>query len=171
MLIIRDPELIKLMAIRDFEHFSHHRNAFLKDDTKESHIFGSSLFFLKNAKWKDMRHTLTPAFTGSKLRNMVGLMNDVAQRVPKYLMEEHKKSGTEGVELDLKDFAKRFTSDVIATTAFGLQVNSFADTENEFYVTGKKLTSFSFWQNVKYVLITNFGWLCKVRKDNSFFVM
>ncbi|XP_013101419.2 probable cytochrome P450 9f2 [Stomoxys calcitrans] len=170
LLLIRDPELIKLMAIRDFEHFPNHRNAFLKDDAHESHIFGSSLFFLQNAKWKEMRNTLSPAFTGSKLRNTFLLMNEVGQQIGVYLDGEIAKKCDHmgGMDLNLKDLAKRFTSDVIATTAFGVQVNSFSEADNEFYTMGKKMTSFTFWQNIKFVLISNFGKLCKLLNIDLF---
>ncbi|XP_075148978.1 putative cytochrome P450 9f2 [Haematobia irritans] len=175
--LIRDPELLKLISCGDFEYFPNRRNAFVKDDTKESHIFGSSLFFLQNAKWKDMRNTLTPAFTGSKLRNTFALMIEVAQQTSDYLQKQiqakscpmsQQEINEESIELDLKDFAKRFTTDVIASTAFGLNVNSFINTENEFYTMGKKLTTFSFWQNIKFVLITNFGWISKLLKIDLF---
>lgn len=159
--LIRDPELIKQITVTDSDHFVNHRNAFLKDDTKESDMFGSSLVFLKNAKWKEMRNTLTPAFTGSKLRQSFLLMNQVAQQACRHLKEEIGAS-REGIELDVKDFAKRYTNDLIATVAFGLQVDSFKDKNNEFYKMGKGMTTFTFWQNIKFVLNSNFNRLCKV---------
>ncbi|TMW40868.1 hypothetical protein DOY81_014052, partial [Sarcophaga bullata] len=69
---LRDPEVVKQIAIKDFDHFVNHRNTFSdEDDTDHSkNLFGASLFLMKDNKWKDMRSTLSPAFTGSKMRQM-----------------------------------------------------------------------------------------------------
>lgn len=62
---IRDPELLKQMAVKDFDHFEDHRSFV---DEKADVMFGNSLVSLKGSKWRDMRATLSPAFTGSKMR-------------------------------------------------------------------------------------------------------
>lgn len=46
-------------------------------------------------------------------------------------------------EIDCKGFFTRYTCDVIASTAFGIQVDSLKDQNNEFYSTAKKLSDFS----------------------------
>lgn len=48
----------------------------------------------------------------------------------------------EKINIEMKDFSSRYTTDVIATCAFGLKVNSFAQPENEFYLNGKSLLNF-----------------------------
>ncbi|XP_053974933.1 cytochrome P450 9e2-like, partial [Hylaeus volcanicus] len=44
--------------------------------------------------------------------------------------------------LELKDVFTRYTNDVIATCAFGVEVDSLADRDNAFYLNGKKATNF-----------------------------
>lgn len=44
--------------------------------------------------------------------------------------------------LELKEFYTRYTNDVIATTAFGLKVDSLKQPTNEFYMMGQDATSF-----------------------------
>jgi cytochrome P450 family 9 len=44
--------------------------------------------------------------------------------------------------LELKEFYTRFTNDVIATTAFGLKVDSLKQPTNEFYMMGQGATNF-----------------------------
>ncbi|KAI8046838.1 hypothetical protein M5D96_003052 [Drosophila gunungcola] len=80
-------------------------------------------------------------------------------------------------DMDMKDYCTRFTNDVIASTAFGLQVNSFKDRENTFYQMGKKLTTFSFLQNIKFMLffaLKNLNKILKVeifdKKSTQYFV-
>lgn len=52
---IRDPELIRQISIKDFDHFVNHRSKF---DENVDRLFGRSLFILRDQKWRDMRSTL-----------------------------------------------------------------------------------------------------------------
>lgn len=162
--MVRDPDLIKQITIKDFDHFINHRNVFgtaSDDDPHDmSNLFGSSLFSMRDARWKDMRSTLSPAFTGSKMRQMFSLMNQVAKEAVDCL--ERDEHIDQGIELDLKDYCTRFTNDVIASTAFGLQVNSFKERENTFYLMGKKLTTFTFLQNIKFLVFFSLKKFTKV---------
>jgi hypothetical protein len=45
--------------------------------------------------------------------------------------------------LELREFYTRFTNDVIATTAFGLGVDSLKHPTNEFYMMGQGANNFS----------------------------
>jgi cytochrome P450 family 9 len=47
------------------------------------------------------------------------------------------------LSLDVKDLFSKFTNDVIATTAFGIQCNSLQNPDNEFYRMGKEFFRFS----------------------------
>jgi len=161
--MIRDPELLKQITIKDFDHFVNHRNLFGVDNDDPhcmNNLLGSSLFFLRDARWKDMRSSLSPAFTGSKMRQMFQLMDLVANEAVQCLKRD--QISKDGFELDMKDYITRFTTDVIASTAFGLQVNSFKDRENTFYMSGKQLTDFSAWTNFKFFLFTSSKSLFKV---------
>ncbi|XP_075148981.1 putative cytochrome P450 9f2 isoform X2 [Haematobia irritans] len=158
--MIRDPDLVKQIAIKDFEHFVNHRSMF--DDTDNKNLFAASLFMMKDNKWKDMRSTLSPAFTGSKMRSMFQLMNEVAQHTLAHVKKQPSVFTPQGLELEVKDFITRFTNDIIASTAFGLQVDSYADMDNEFYQMGKKVTTFTFAQNLKFMLFANFKKLMKL---------
>jgi hypothetical protein len=84
MYFIRDPEIIKTLTVKEFDHFVNHREIIPEDAEP---IFSQALFGLKDQKWKgnnninlfkknslffnisfvseiDMRATLSPAFTG-----------------------------------------------------------------------------------------------------------
>ncbi|ALC46039.1 Cyp9f2 [Drosophila busckii] len=169
LLMIRDPELIKQITIKDFDHFINHRNIFGNDEEHAQHmdnLFGSSLFSMRDARWKDMRSTLSPAFTGSKMRQMFQLMDIVAKEAVDCLKRD--KLPADGFDLDLKDYCTRFTNDVIASTAFGLQVNSFKERNNKFYLMGKKLTTFNTWLNIKFLLFTTMKWVLDLFKISLF---
>lgn len=97
------------------------------------------MFVLKDQKWKDMRSTLSPSFTGSKMRSMLDLVIDCADEFCNFLKNEIQ---LEPVVYDSKNLFLRFASDTIATSAFGLKVNSLKDKDNDFYKTGLAITSF-----------------------------
>lgn len=80
-LILRDPELIKNILIRDFSNFS---NKIMTGNTRD--IFGSrSVFLINNPPWKHLRQKLTSIFTSGKLKNMLGLMLEICPDLYDYL--------------------------------------------------------------------------------------
>lgn len=135
--LVRDPDIIKQMAVKDFDHFEE-RFKFI--DGKSDKLWGNSLFLMDGERWRLMRATLSPAFTGSKMRQMFALVADCADNVVEHLMK--KATNGEKINIEMKDFFTRYTNDVIASCAFGLKVDSVAEPENEFYMSGKKLTNF-----------------------------
>lgn len=160
--MIRDPELVKRITIKDFDHFVNHRPTFADLDGEKT-FFGSSLFAMENERWKDMRSTLSPVFTGKKMREMFQLMNRIARGSVAFLGDRIKdEKSSQEYEINMKEFVTKYTNDVIASTAFGLEVNSFLDENNEFYVMGNKLTRNSFWRNMKFFLYLGYKRLLKV---------
>ncbi|KAJ3645285.1 hypothetical protein Zmor_022951 [Zophobas morio] len=67
----------------------------------------------------------------------------------------------------MKDILTRFTNDVIANTAFGVECDSLGDRENEFYLMGKEATDLSgLWKNLKlfgYILVPRLATLFKFK--------
>ena len=136
-IMLRDPETIRQLTIKDFDYFPDHD--FLVNE-KTDQLFANSLIMMHGDKWRDMRATLSPAFTGSKMRKMFELIRDCASD----LCQTFLKQAAAGEKLDweMKDLFSRYSNDVIATCAYGIKVNSLEDRENDFLVTGKKLMSF-----------------------------
>nr|CAD7598281.1 unnamed protein product [Timema genevievae] len=143
--IIRDIELLKMIAIKDFDHFMNH---FSVVDPEMDQLFGGNLFLLKGQRWRDMRATLSPSFTSSKMKNMFILVLECGSQMVVFLEELVRKSGKKVYALEMKDLSTRYTNDVIATTAFGVSVDSFRNPSNEFYLVGKGLTSFAGWRGL-----------------------
>ncbi|XP_062551078.1 probable cytochrome P450 9f2 [Armigeres subalbatus] len=137
--VVRDPELIKKITVKDFDHFIDHRPFFGNSENDNPYsIFGKTLFAMGGQKWRDMRATLSPAFTGSKMRKMFELVIECSESVAHYYANQSENK----VEVELNDLCTRFSSDVIATCAFGMRMNSFTDRENDFYDNGKKMMRF-----------------------------
>ncbi|KAK7870597.1 hypothetical protein R5R35_009101 [Gryllus longicercus] len=138
VVFVRDPEIIKKLAVKDFDHFVDHQTLLTE---KLDPLMAKNLFALRGQEWRDMRATLSPAFTASKMRNIFKLVDQCGCQTVEFLKEEIRKSPLKVYEADMKDFFTRFTNDVIATTAFGIQCDSLRDRRNAFYVMGRDLTN------------------------------
>lgn len=100
-------------------------------------LWASNLVFLKGEKWRQMRATLSPTFTSSKMKTMFVLISQCAEDFVKFFIKDDDKI----VDVDVSDVIARYTNDVIATTAFGIKCDSLRDRENEFYLMGKEAAS------------------------------
>ncbi|XP_062552199.1 cytochrome P450 9e2-like [Armigeres subalbatus] len=143
LFVIRDPELIKKITVRDFDHFVNRRPIFgdtKYEDDNENFLFAKTLVGLNDQKWRDMRAILSPAFTGSKMRAMFELIVECGGMVS-ILKKQSEESGS--VDYEMKDCFSRMANDIIATCAFGLQVESLSSRENEFFSMGKNMMNFN----------------------------
>lgn len=95
-----------------------------------------------------MRSTLSPAFTSSKMKAMFVLISECAERFTKYFQKSSE--GQTHVTLEMKDLFTRFANDVIATCAFGVEVDSLENRTNDFYVNGIKATNFDGLRGLKF---------------------
>ncbi|KXJ79841.1 hypothetical protein RP20_CCG027714 [Aedes albopictus] len=143
--MLREPEVIKQITVKDFDYFMDHTPTMTNsnpdsDEVGGDSLFGNSLFALRGQKWRDMRATLSPAFTGSKMRHMFELVADCAQSMAEFFKAEAAAGKT--LEYEMKDTFSRFGNDVIATVAFGIKVDSLRDRENEFFTKGKAMLNF-----------------------------
>lgn len=146
MVLIRDLELIKRITIKDFDHFLN-RNSFSNE--KLEPLMAKNLASLKGEKWRDMRSTLSPSFTGRKMRAMFVLISESSEQ----FVSHFEKRGSETIELDMKDAFTRLTNDVIASAAFGVRCDSLEERQNEFYMMGKEATTFTGTMMLKFVLL------------------
>lgn len=148
------------MAVKDFDHFEDHRSFI---DDKVDQLFGNSLFMLTGEKWRDMRATLSPAFTGSKMRQMFDLVSDCGYDMTDYFKDQVATGKQQDHEM--KELFSRYANDVIASAAFGIKVNSFKNKENEFFTTGKRLNNMtSFTAFVKIMIIRLAPWIMTALK-------
>ncbi|KAI2474113.1 hypothetical protein C4B38_000193 [Diabrotica virgifera virgifera] len=136
ILIVKDPDLIKDITVRDFEHFQDH-SSWLPENVDP--IWSNNLFSLKGDKWKEMRLFFRVMFTSSKMKFMFNLMKDCAENFVTFFEEKED----EIVEIDLKPAFRHFTCDVIATTVFGVRANTLRRPNNTFYQMGVEATNSS----------------------------
>jgi cytochrome P450 len=155
-LILRDPNVIKNVLVRDFECFVDR----LIRPIRPKSVSESSLLFLKGSDWRAVRHASTPIFSSAKMKTMSLCVIDCTEQMLKYLENHHK-----GSEIEMKSFFGRFTLNVIASSAFGIQCDSLANPEAEFVKVMSKFGNMTIAQSIalliSIVLLGN-GWLARV---------
>lgn len=144
-LIVRDPELIKDILVREFTSF--HDNV-MQLDIDTDPMFGRNPFVLRGERWKITRSQLMPAFTVAKLKPLFPLVEEVCEE-----LKEHINKNRHTGEFEAKDLCARFTTDVVASCAFGTHGNALRNAESEFRRMGRELIEPGFLNNVKYMIM------------------
>ncbi|XP_043190447.1 cytochrome P450 9e2-like [Amphibalanus amphitrite] len=122
VLYVGDPDLIRAITIKDFDHFVDRRDLVI------SKCMEDMMPSLRGRKWKEVRAIMSPAFSSSKLKAMHELCLESADNLSNYLQETTRQHG----DVEMKEAAGRFTMDNIASCAFGVNCNSFKDPNTEF---------------------------------------
>ncbi|EFN83827.1 Cytochrome P450 9e2, partial [Harpegnathos saltator] len=139
MILLRDPEIIKDVCIKSFDTFPNRRGFAEFNDI----LFSKNLFSIRGQKWRDVRTLLSPSFTSSKMKIMFTLMSECAVDFTKSLSEILRDKS----DMDMKELFTKYTTDVIASCAFGIKVDSMKNPTNEFYFYGTEAVNF-FRKNV-----------------------
>nr|AVL92878.1 CYP450 [Locusta migratoria] len=128
-LILRDPDLIRLMLVKDFDSFTDRGVPH-----NEQEPLNHNLFFMNGAKWKRMRAKMTPAFTSGKLKMMCQTMQDCGRE----MVEVLEGAARRGEVVEMREVAARFATDIIASVAFGVDCNCQRNPDAEFRQWGRK---------------------------------
>lgn len=95
------------------------------------------------------------------MKHMFVLMEAVTQNMLKYIESEVKIGAN---PMEAKTLSEKFTSDNVATCAFGLDGQAFKNPNPEFVRVGKQIIQPSFSFAVKVLVLTLFPKLIKVLK-------
>lgn len=117
-LIVKSPEVIKQMLVKDFNYFSDRTMA----APRHSDLYSNFMFAQKNPAWKSSRSKLSSAFTSVKIKNMFPALNDVGKNLHQYLK---KHLGN----LDAKSITTKYSIDAISKIFFEINAHCL-DTEN-----------------------------------------
>jgi len=124
--LIRDAELARRVLAQDFASF-HDRGIYVDE---EKNPLSASIFALPGQSWRSMRHKLSPCFTSGKLKGMYSTSEDIGNKMVTHLHKELPEQGAK--EIDLKNVLQTYAIDIIASTIFGLDVNSYEEPDNKF---------------------------------------
>lgn len=135
-LMIGDPELIRDILVKDFHNFPNHR-AFNFGHTANRLGF----FFMKGSeeRWEKMRTVIAPSFSTGKMRILTPKINECIESLMANLAKEtNNKSGQ---EVDLRKFFRAFSLDAIASTAFGVRLDSLNEPDHPIVSNARKFFS------------------------------
>ncbi|XP_017117297.1 probable cytochrome P450 6d5 [Drosophila elegans] len=137
-LLIRDAQLAHDVLVKDFASF-HDRGVYVDE---KNDPMSASLFAMEGASWRALRTKLTPSFTSGKLKAMFETSDSVGDKLIASMKAQLSETGSK--ELELKRLMATYAIDIIATTIFGLDIDSFADPNNEFQAISKKINRNNF---------------------------
>merc|ERR1712106_201077 len=132
VLAINDVNLIKHIQVKDFDHFVDrtsdvvNKKMFAGGDLDK--IWMLQLTSITGDLWKEVRSAFTPIFTSGKMKGMLKFIKHVAGD----LTNEMEMKAKEGEEFELKDVFGKFSLDALASSAFGVNAESFTNKNSKF---------------------------------------
>lgn len=141
VLLLRDLDLIKDVFIKDFSKFPDRPIKVFE----KAEPLSQTLLHLEYLKWKPLRIKLSPVFTSGKLKDMFNSILNCGDNLQSIMDKIIEKNDI----IEARDLTARFTTDVIGVCAFGLDINSMNDEDNEFRKMGKR----AFRMNFKKILL------------------
>lgn len=155
VIAVTDPDIIKAVLIKDFQNFTdrpHNGNL--------PKLMLDGLFFMKGQTWKKTRNIITPTFSAGKLKNLVPIINKCAETCINKLEKEI------GKDVTVRSWFVCFTMDAIASTAFGIEIDSQKQHDDPFVRNLEKIFKITLWKRIPIFLsamIPPLGkWLYKI---------
>ncbi|XP_059152005.1 cytochrome P450 3A16-like [Physella acuta] len=130
VIIARDLDIVKEILVKNFNNFVDRRDFFSVDSPLKE-----SILFLNGEHWKQVRKVVSPTFSSSRIK----VMSHHIERNAKILLEHIHTLQESGKELELREFISSFTLDVIASTGFGLEINTLQHPNSKFATEAHKI--------------------------------
>ncbi|EFN84331.1 Cytochrome P450 6k1 [Harpegnathos saltator] len=149
-LLVRNHELIKQILIKDFHIFPNHH---FTGQSIADKVGSSSLFGITSSQWKYLRVKMTPVFTSGKLKNLFLLMMESAELTRVHLREQFQ-GDSKVASFTVKDTFYKYTTNVIASMAFGVRSNCFDPaTSSEFYKYSTEAFQMTFLRAIQFFFL------------------
>ncbi|CAL8102557.1 unnamed protein product [Orchesella dallaii] len=151
---VTDPELLRLIFVKDFIHFA---------DRKEAD-FGSTLLnesfdYLPGEKWKLVRTNMSPLFTTSKLKQMSDVIADSASEFMAHLSSQCDEKGR--LKIDCKKCTSTWLIEMFARTTLGIQLEDGKNPDNKLAAAFRLLMGEDDEYNLLYTLSLSFPFLSR----------
>ncbi|XP_006997398.3 cytochrome P450 3A25 [Peromyscus maniculatus bairdii] len=134
VLAITDPELIKVVLVKECYSIFTNRRAF-----GPVGLMKKAISLSEDEEWKRLRTLLSPTFTSGKLKEMFPIIGQYGDALVRNLRREEKR----GKPITMKDILGAYSMDVIIGTSFGVNVDSLNNPEDPFVQKAKKILKFS----------------------------
>lgn len=119
---ITDVQLIKNIFLADYSSFPNHVNLQDPDDDRFFSV-RKMPFFLRDKQWKEIRPTVSQAFTPFKIKSMSSQMK---QSIDNSVLKLRTLAESPD-KFDVKKFCTGMTFGILARCAFGLKIDSLCD--------------------------------------------
>ncbi|CAH2105999.1 unnamed protein product [Euphydryas editha] len=159
IIVLQDLVLIKRVTQKNFDNFPDHP---LCTNIIFNPLLCRTLQYLAGSDWKDMRSTFSPMLTSSKVKEMIPYMAVVAEDMTSLVLEMINNSNTGSIKVDVNDFTKRLTNDMIAECVFGVNTSSLREKSNEFYKMGMDVCASNYTQIFVILVLGFFPFLKKI---------
>ncbi|XP_032527765.2 cytochrome P450 6B2-like [Danaus plexippus] len=156
-LMVKDPELIKLILSKDFYYFNMREIA----DFIHNEPVTQNMFFGGGDRWRVIRQNLSPLFSSIKLKSMFYIIENCAKTMEATIREEMNESRT----FEVKSLLTRYTIDCVGSCVFGVNTGTLGKNYDKnpftliagqlFDVTsygGFKLVTRAMWPSIFYGL-------------------
>ncbi|KAL5240684.1 hypothetical protein ACI65C_008094 [Semiaphis heraclei] len=161
MLLVRDPELINAILVKDFSYFTDHGF----DLDPSTSVLANSLFFTNGQRWRTIRQKLSPGFTTGKLKDTHGQINECSDEMVSGIVETIEKKTD---RIDVKKITSGFSTDVIGTCAFGMKLDTIKNDDSDFRRYVNIMFKSTPKQMIVQVLLMICPWVIKVLKIQMF---
>lgn len=158
-IIVCDPKLVNTVLDEKFTSF--YRNKLTVDPILDP-IFHNSTIFTYGHAWSISRKRLLQAFSTSKLKMIFAISEQVGRKMEIFLDRQLKKEGR--IEIELRDLFSRYTAEIVANAAFGMEAECFKSTEHlsTFQEVSKRIFEPSFVNSLLQILVFFIPWLNKI---------
>ncbi|KAJ8680138.1 hypothetical protein QAD02_015925 [Eretmocerus hayati] len=122
-IFVRDPELVKSVLVTNFSSF---RNNAIQFNKELDPVMANHPFFTGNPDtWKVSRARAVNHLSNRKLGQHFNIINQVCSKMDLHLSQKFEEKFM--VECELKDLFSKYTSEIVANAAFGIEGQSFED--------------------------------------------
>ncbi|XP_071830914.1 cytochrome P450 3A24-like [Apostichopus japonicus] len=120
---VNDVDVLQAVLISRFSSLSNRSKLPYKDAP-----FDKAVSNAQDGHWKSVRNTVSPAFSGNKLKQMNPLINECCDRLVRNI---HKQMENQGF-IQCKDLFGSYSMEVVASVFFGLQVDCQSNPDDPF---------------------------------------
>ncbi|XP_030788189.1 thromboxane-A synthase isoform X1 [Rhinopithecus roxellana] len=132
-IVISEPDMIKQVLVENFSNFTNRMASGL-----EFKSVADSVLFLRDKRWEEVRGALMSAFSPEKLNEMTPLISQACD----LLLAHLKRYAESGDAFDIQRCYCNYTTDVVASVAFGTPVDSQQAPEDPFVKHCKRFFEF-----------------------------
>ncbi|XP_053193453.1 cytochrome P450 3A27-like [Scomber japonicus] len=118
VLVVMDPDMLKIILVKEcFTYFTNRRNLRLNGDLYDS------VSIAEDDQWRRIRNILSPSFASGRIKEMFSTMKHHSRR----LTDSLRSKADNAEVIAIKDFFGPYSIDVMASTVFSVDLDSFSN--------------------------------------------